>query len=86
MECGQRKKLDMDCGGHFSLCARMDAERIDLIRRLCTHAGAIMEDASARALLMADLSDDGIRGTVSVLLVATERIKALVDAAAALTL
>ncbi len=62
----------------------MDAERIELVRQLCTQAGMIMEDASSRALLIEDLSDEGIRGTVTDLMVASARIKALVEAAAAL--
>jgi hypothetical protein len=62
----------------------MDPDRVELIRQLCTQAGMIMEDASSSALLIADVTDEGIRSTVTDLMVASERIKALVEAAAAL--
>ena len=62
----------------------MDDERRELIVRLCTAVGMLMEDISANAILISRLDDAAIFATVDQLVAASGDIQAIVSAAAAL--
>jgi hypothetical protein len=57
----------------------MDTEGLDLIKRLCTQAGCIMEDASVLALMWDD--EPTLEARLGALSSAADDIKVLVDAA-----
>jgi hypothetical protein len=66
------------------VCQRMDDDTLDLIRKLCTRAGMIMEDASVDAVTIsaeARSIDPGLTRLAH----ATEAISALVAAARVLS-
>ena len=62
----------------------MDDDRRDLIARLCTAAGMLMEDVSASAIMIARQDDAAVRDTVRRLVSASDDIRAIVGAAAIL--
>lgn len=62
----------------------MDDDRRELIARLCTTAGMLMEDVSASAIMISRIDDAAMRAAVHRLTRASEDIQAIVGAAAIL--
>ena len=62
----------------------MDEDQLDLVRKLCTQAGMIMEDMSARTVLVGGLDGDALRAVVREARHEMGRASDLLDAAAAL--
>ena len=62
----------------------MDDDAIALVRQLCTQAGMIMEDASARDVLIGGLSAEELAEVVQLIRQELLRALAIVDAAAAM--
>jgi hypothetical protein len=62
----------------------MDKDDRDLIVRLCTQAGCMMEDASVTAVSSAGLDPDQLRSAVAALVKAANDIRAVLLAAQAL--
>lgn len=62
----------------------MDADDLELIARLCTKVGMVMEDASDIAITTSGRQSDSIRATVAELTTAANTIAALLGAAAAI--
>lgn len=62
----------------------MNDDRRELIVRLCTAAGILMEDLSASAVMLPTEDDPAIRAAVHRLARASKEIEAIVSAAAAL--
>jgi hypothetical protein len=58
-----------------------DPDRMDLVVRLCTRIGMIMEDTSPLAI---DASREGLKGRVAEVVRATRTMAVLVDAVEAL--
>ena len=56
----------------------MDAETRDRIARLCTEAGALMEDASVVALTISSREGPGMRQALAQLAESTRRISELI--------
>ncbi len=63
----------------------MDNDTRDLVVRLCSQAGAMMEDASAAAVTAAGLDAAALREAVRRLETTSEAIRAIIAAAAALS-
>lgn len=59
----------------------MDDDTADLIRKLCTRAGMIMEDASVEALIMPVIDASSIDAKLALLADAAYAISAIVAAA-----
>ena len=62
----------------------MDPDDLELIARLCTKVGMVMEDASGIAITTTGRQSDHIRATLAELTTAANTIAALVRAAAAI--
>ena len=62
----------------------MDEEVANLIRQLCTRAGMIMEDVSARAICVGAPEADELAAVVSEIEVAAQDIGSIASAARAL--
>jgi len=62
----------------------MDPDDLELIGRLCTRVGMVMEDTSVIAITTAGHQSDRIRATLAELTTAANTIAALVGAAAAI--
>jgi hypothetical protein len=75
-----RKKLDVDFGRLGVRSVHMD-DTDELIIRLCTHVGMIMEDASIVALTLGGLSPAERADPIAELCIASERIERLMEAA-----
>jgi hypothetical protein len=77
----------MDCPTSFRLCAgkeaQMEQETIQLVRRLCSEAGIIMEDTSAVALITPTNSAE-LRAVVDQLAKAIVRMGAIIAGAQAM--
>jgi hypothetical protein len=77
----------MDCPTSFRLCvgeeASMEQETIQLVRRLCSEAGIIMEDMNPVALITPE-SPAELRSVVDQLAKAIDRTGAIVAAAQAM--
>jgi hypothetical protein len=59
----------------------MDPDDYELIRRLCTKAGTIMENMSVTAISTSGFSPELMKQTLSELTIAATQIMALVNAA-----
>jgi hypothetical protein len=58
----------MDLGRHPATCGAMagevDNEVIELSRALCTRAGMLLEEASAKVILVGELRPEQLRSTI----------------------
>lgn len=59
----------------------MDNDTRELVLRLCSEAGAMMEDASVPALTAGRLDEAALRLTISALVMRVEAIRAVLGAA-----
>jgi hypothetical protein len=75
-------KLIMDLASSGALRAGMDDNRRDLIIRLCTQVGTIMEDPVDLALTLGGVADDHLAGRL--IDAAVRRMQVLISATAAL--
>jgi len=83
MESGG-EKLAVDFWRRSRLGQRMDRVTREIIVRLCTEAGVRMEDASAIALTISQLSNTGLETALDQLVEPADLIVALIGAARAL--
>jgi hypothetical protein len=82
MDCGHEraKKLALDFVQRVGLLGVMDEDTHELIIRLGTRVGMIMEDASPVALTMTGLPESKVRADISALAKASADISTLVPA------
>lgn len=77
-------KLVMDLSGATPLCRDMNDNRHDLIIRLCTVVGMIMEDTSELALTVRGVDDDNLAGRLGEIDEAVRQMQVLTTAAKSL--
>lgn len=75
------EKLDMDLRLNWGLGVRMDVDANDLVIRLCTRIGMLMEDSSPIALSMGTLTPNETLRTLTELEQAIEQMASLINAA-----
>lgn len=82
MDCGDErpKKLALDFMQRVGLLGVMDEDTLELIIRLGTRVGMIMEEANPVALMMTGLSEAQVRAAIAALAKASDEIAALVAA------
>lgn len=78
-------KLVMDLAGAMSLGTSMDDDRRDLIIRLCTVIGMIMEDTSELALTVRGVGNAGLNGRLGEIDEAVGQMQTLITTAKSLT-
>ena len=79
------EKLDLDFRGASLRGGHMDADDADLKVQLCARAGMIMEEMCADAVTLRGKTLTERRDVIAQLQAAVRRIRALVDAAGALS-
>lgn len=77
-------KLRLDFPAKAGLSVRMDDDTTELIVRLCTRIGMIMEDASVIALTVAGMTPDERTATIEEIAKASQQIVSLTAALQAL--